>query len=1041
MIGALVASCLRFRPLVITAAAALMVVGAARLQDMPVDVIPEISPATVQVQTEALGLSAAEVEQLITVPIEADLLTGTPWVDVMRSESVPGLSSIELTFKPGTNPMHARQVVQERLTQAHALPNVSRPPRMLQPLSSTNRVLLIGLSSKTQSLIDLSVLSRWTIRPRLMGVPGVANVAIWGQRERQLQVQVDPKRLAEKNVSLIQIVKTTGNSLWYSPLTFLEASVAGTGGFIETPNQRLGVRHVLPISVAGDLAKVPVEGTSIPLGDVAKVVEDHQPLIGDGLNGEGAGLLLVVEKLPGVNTLQVTREIDKALDALKPGLGGIEFDRDIYRPAGYVRTAMNNVGIALLLSLILVAVALLAMFHNWRAALVGLLTIPVSLMAAILVIQWTGATLNAMVLAGLVIALGVVIDEAIVLTESVLTRLRAGSDPSLPRVFLAAVTETHRPLLFATAIVLLALVPVLFVTGAAGALIQPMVLSYAAGVLASLVVAITFTPALGLMLFRMARTVGEETPFSGWVKGLSERMSPMVPRAAVALAIVATLAAVAATPRLRAPIAPEFKESDVMIKWDAEPGTSRAEMTRMIDRVSKELRSVPGVRNVGSHVGRAILSDQVVGVNSSELWVSLDPKADHETAMETIEDVVAGYPGVEAEVTTYIGSRMGEALNTVDEPIIVRVYGQRHDVIRREAEKVRQALAGISGIVDPSVNLDFNEPVVEIEVKLDAAQARGVKPGDVRRAAATLLAGIEVGNLFEEQKMFEVVVWSEPHVRHSLSAIHDLLIDAPGGRHVRLGDVATVRIVPHPNVIERENVARTVDVVAFVKGRSVPAVAADVSDRIRQMSFPLEYRAELQGDYAKQQRAVNRMLMAALAAAICILVVLQAALGGWALASAVLLSLPVALAGGVLAALTTGSALSVGALAGLLTVFGITVRQAVLLIHRYHALRKQGRVAGPELVLQGIRDRATPILAAAITTAAAMIPFVVWGSTPGHEIVGPLAIVILGGLITSTVYVMCLVPALYARLGAGVAATAPEDDDLNLASLPEFQRV
>ena len=1041
MIGALVASCLRFRPLVITAAAALMVVGAARLQDMPVDVIPEISPVTVQVQTEALGLSAAEVEQLITVPIEADLLTGTPWVDVMRSESVPGLSSIELTFKPGTNPMHARQVVQERLTQAHALPNVSRPPRMLQPLSSTNRVLLIGLSSKTQSLIDLSVLSRWTIRPRLMGVPGVANVAIWGQRERQLQVQVDPKRLAEKNVSLIQIVKTTGNSLWYSPLTFLEASVAGTGGFIETPNQRLGVRHVLPISVAGDLAKVPVEGTSIPLGDVAKVVEDHQPLIGDGLNGEGAGLLLVVEKLPGVNTLQVTREIDKALDALKPGLGGIEFDRDIYRPAGYVRTAMNNVGIALLLSLILVAVALLAMFHNWRAALVGVLTIPVSLMAAILVIYWTGATLNAMVLAGLVIALGVVIDETIVLTESVLTRLRAGSDVSLPRVFLAAVTETHRPLLFATAIVLLALVPVLFVTGAAGALIQPMVLSYAAGVLASLVVAITFTPALGLMLFRSGRTVGEETPFSGWVKGLGERMSPMVPRAALALVIVATLAAVAATPRLRAPIAPEFKESDVMIKWDAEPGTSRAEMTRMIDRVSKELRSVPGVRNVGSHVGRAILSDQVVGVNSSELWVSLDPKADHETAMETIEEVVAGYPGVEAEVTTYLGSRMGEALNTVDEPIIVRVYGQRHDVIRREAEKVRQALAGISGIVDPSVNLDFNEPVVEIEVKLDAAQARGVKPGDVRRAAATLLAGIEVGNLFEEQKMFEVVVWSEPHVRHSLSAIHDLLIDAPGGRHVRLGDVARVRIVPHPNVIERENVARTVDVVAFVKGRSVPAVAADVSDRIRRMSLPLEYRAELQGDYAKQQRALNRMLMAALAAAICILVVLQAALGGWALASAVLLSLPVALAGGALAALTTGSALSVGALAGLLTVFGITVRQAVLLIHRYHALRKEGRVAGPELVRQGIRDRATPILAAAITTAAAMIPFVVWGSTPGHEIVGPMAIVILGGLITSTVYVMCLVPALYARLGAGVAATAPEDDDLNLASLPELQRV
>ena len=1039
MIGALVASCLRFRPLVIAAAATIMVVGAARLQDMPVDVIPEINPVTVEVQTEALGLSAAEVEQLITVPIEADLLTGTPWVDVMRSESVPGLSSIELVFKPGTNPMHARQVVQERLTQAHALPNVSRPPQMLQPISSTNRVMLIGLSSKTQSLIELSVLSRWTIRPRLMGVPGVANVSIWGQRERQLQVQVDPKRLADNNVSLIQIVKTTGNSLWYSPLTFLEASVAGTGGFIETPNQRLGVRHVLPISVAADLAKVPVEGTSIPLGKVAKVVEDHQPLIGDGLNGEGAGLMLVVEKLPGVNTLELTKEIDKALDALKPGLGGIEFDRNIYRPADYVRSAMSNVGLALLLSLILVAVVLLALFHNWRAALVGLLTIPVSLMTALLVIHWTGATMNAMVLAGLVIALGVVIDETIVLTESVARRLSDGSDMSLPRIFLAAVTETHRPLLFATAVVLLALVPVLFVTGAAGALIQPMILAYAVAVLASLVVAITFTPALGLMLFR--KTQGEESPFSGWVRGLSERMSPMVPRTAMALAIVATFAAVAAMPRLRAPIAPEFKESDLMIKWDAEPGTSRAEMSRMIDRVSRELRAIPGVRNVGSHVGRAILSDQVVGVNSSELWVSLDPKADHEESMDTIEEVIAGYPGIEAEVSTFIGSRMGEALNTVDEPIIVRVYGQRHDVLLREAEKVKQMLAGINGIVDPSVNLDTNEPVVEIEVKLDAAQARGVKPGDVRRAAATLLAGIEVGNLFEEQKIFEVVVWSEPHVRHSLSAIHDLLIDTPGAGHVRLGDVADVRIVPQANVIERENVARTVDVVAFVKGRSVPAVAAEVNDKIRQTAFPLEYHAELQGDYARQVRALNRMLIAALAAVIGILVVLQAATGGWGLATAVLVSLPIALAGGALAALATGATLSVGALLGLLTVFGITVRQAILLIHRYHALRKGGRVVGPELVLQGVRDRAAPILTATLTIAAAMIPFAVWGSRVGHEIVGPMAMVILGGMVTSTVYVMCVVPALYARLGAGATVTAPEDDDLNLATLPEFQRV
>src|SRR5262245_51165859 len=295
MIRSIVEFSLRYRPLMVVAAAVVMAVGIARRNDMPVDVFPEVLPVTVNVQTEALGLSAAEVEQLITVPIEADLLSGTPWIDVMRSESVPGLSSIELQFKPGTDPMDARQVVQERLTQAHALPNVSQPPQMLQPLSSTNRIMLIGLSSEKQSLIELSVLARWTIRPRLMGVPGVANVAIWGQRERQLQVQVDPARLAEHKVSLIQIIKTAGNALWYSPLSFLESSVAGTGGFIETPNQRLGVRHVLPITVASDLAKVPVEGTSRRLGQVANVIENHQPLIGDAVNGHGPGLLLVVE--------------------------------------------------------------------------------------------------------------------------------------------------------------------------------------------------------------------------------------------------------------------------------------------------------------------------------------------------------------------------------------------------------------------------------------------------------------------------------------------------------------------------------------------------------------------------------------------------------------------------------------------------------------------------------------------------------------------------------------------------------------------------
>ena len=526
MIRSILASSLRFRPLVVALAAIVMVVGFSQFEDMPVDVFPEILPVTVNVQTEALGLSAAEVEQLITVPIEADLLSGTPWLESMRSESVPGLSSIELIFERGTDPMDARQVVQERLTQAHALPNVSQPPQMLQPQSSTNRIMMIGLRSEKQSLIEMSVLARWTIRPRLMGVPGVANVSIWGQRERQLQVLVDPERLREQKVSLIQIIKTAGNALWYSPLSFLESSVAGTGGFIETPNQRLGVRHLFPISTAADLAKVPVEGGTTRLDEVATVVEDHQPLIGDAMNGDGPGLLLVVEKLPGVNTLEVSGEILEALEALTPGLGGIEFDPTVYQPAGYIRTSIGNVGRALLIALILVAVALLGLSYDWRALVIGLIAIPLSLTAAVMVLNATGATMNAMALAGLVIALGILIDDGIIDAENYRRRLRAGTGRSTARVLLEAAFETRSPMLFATAIVLLAAVPMLFVSGTAGAFVKPLAWSYGLAVLASFVVAAVFTPALGLILMRKTALGSRESPFAAWLHRRYDRQSP-----------------------------------------------------------------------------------------------------------------------------------------------------------------------------------------------------------------------------------------------------------------------------------------------------------------------------------------------------------------------------------------------------------------------------------------------------------------------------------------------------------------------------------
>jgi Cu/Ag efflux pump CusA len=1042
MLGHVVQSSLRLRAMVVVIAILVMAIGVASLRRMPVDVYPEILPVTVRVETEALGLSAEEVEQLITVPIEADLLTGTPWVDVMRSESVPGLSSIELVFKSGTDPMHARQVVQERLTQAHALPNVSKPPQMLQPLSSTNRFMLVSLTSEKQSLIEMSVLARWTIRPRLLGVPGVANVSVWGLRERQLQVRVDPEKLRDARIPLIQVIKTAGNSLWYSPLSFLEASVAGTGGFIETPNQRIGIRHVLPISHASDLAKVPVEGSNYRLDQVASVVEDHQPLIGDGLNKGGKGLLLVVEKLPGANTLKVSDDVLAALGALKPGLGGIEFDPYVYHPASYIRSAIKNVSSGLLVALVLLVVAMLAVFANWRAALVGLVTIPVALVAAALALYFMKTTANVMLFAGLIVALGVIVDDVVVFTSSVLRRLREGGDTSLTRAILESSGDVRRAMMFATASLLLAAAPVFFMEGASGAFVKPLVLAYGLAVLASMIAVATLAPALTLMLFGNAPPGEGEPAVAGWVSAMAAGISPAVPRAAMALAIVLTLVALALASQLRAPVAPTFKEHDLMVHWDADPGTSHAEMSRLMSRAAEELRAVPGVRNVGGHVGRAILADQVVGIHSGDLWVSVDPSADYEKTVERIEDIARGYPGIDADVMTYLTARFGEVLSKVDEPIRVRLYGQRLDVLEAEAAKLSTALGGISGIVDPRVHLEQTEPVVEVMVDLEKAKAHGVKPGDVRRAAAALISGMEVGNLFEEQKLFEVVVWGEPRVRHSLAAIQDLLVDAPGGRHVRLGDVANVDIVPTPQVLLRENVARYLDVVADVKGRPVSAVAADVNARLRGTVFPLEYRAELLGGFASQEAAKLRMKWVAFAAVVGILVVFQAAFSSWPLAFAFLVTLPVALSGSIITAWLTGGTLSLGALGGMLTVFAVTVRQGILLVQRYMSLRQQeGLDWGPELFARGARESASSIVTSALITAAVMLPFAIFGARPGMEILGPMVLVILGGLVTATTYSLCVLPAVYARFGARASTETIADDDLDLEPSPEPQRI
>jgi len=495
----LIRSSLRLRFLFLVTAVALITVGFAKRGDLPTDLLPEFSPPTVQIQTEALGLSAAEVEQLITVPLEADLLNGVAWLDRIRSESIPSLSSIELIFQPGTDLMEVRQMVQEKLTQAHGLPNVSKAPTMLQPVSSTSRVLKIGLRSDELSLIDLSVLARWNVRPRLMGVPGVANVSIWGQRKRQLQVHVDPDRIKEADVSLRDVVATTGNALWVSPLSFLDAAYPGTGGFIDTPNQRLGVRHVLPIVSPEGLSKVAIEGKDLHLGEV---VESHQPLIGDAIVGNDSGIMLVVEKFPWANTLEVTQDVEKALADLRPGLKDIEIDTEIFRPASFIEDAVDNLNTAVTIGIVLAAITLFLFFLDWRMTLIVVISTATSLMVVWFVLFLTGTRLDILVLAGILTAAGVIVHDVVLDTRTVRWYLSAERPEgrSVWAIIIETATRMRSAMASATLVVLLLVLPFFFVPGALGAFLDSVGLYYAIAVIASLVVALLLTPALCLLI-------------------------------------------------------------------------------------------------------------------------------------------------------------------------------------------------------------------------------------------------------------------------------------------------------------------------------------------------------------------------------------------------------------------------------------------------------------------------------------------------------------------------------------------------------------
>ena len=1031
MMRKIVGSSLRFRFIVLAVAVGMMGFGIAELPRIPVDAFPEFAPPRVEIQTPSLGLSADEVEALVTVPLE-QAFNGVENLDLMRSKSIPDLSSIELLFKPGTDVVLSRQLVQERLTSVlTTLPTWAAPPVIIPPVSSTGRVMKIGMSSDSVSLMDMSMIAYWTIRARLMGVSGVANVAIWGERVKMPQVQVDPNRMRAHRVSLDQVMEGTADALDVGILQFSKGAVIGTGGFIQTPNQRLTIRPVLAIRSPEDLAQVPLvgkrnaDGSQLRLGDVADVKWDTWPLFGDAVINDGPGLMLVVEKFPWANTLDVTKGVEQALDELRPGLHGIDLDPTIFRPAAFIQVALDNLSRALVIGCVLVMIVIAAFLFQWRTAVISMVAIPLSLMAGALVLYFAGTTVNTMILAGFVIAIGVVVDDAIIDVENIMRRLRLaraeGSSQSTGSIILEASLEVRQAIVHATLIDAVVVLPVFFVGGLSGAFFQPMALAYGLAVLASMVVALTVTPALCLMLLAKAPIVEQRQPLVRWLQNIYERVVARIIRrpqpAFIATGIVMVIG-FAVLPMLGQSLFPHFKERNFLIHWITKPGSSVTEERRIVTRLSKELRAIPGVRNFGSHIGQALLADELNGVNFGENWISVEPDADYDETVAAVEDVVYGYPGLFHNVENYLNERIDEVLSGSSQTFVVRIYGPDLQIIHAKAEEVLDSLKGIEGIADLNVQLQSEVPQIQVEVDLAAARRYGLKPGDVRRASGTLLAGEEVGDIFRDGKAYDVNVWSTPATRRSVSSVRNLPIDTPDGGQVRLGDVADVRIKPAQSVIYRENDSRRIDVGAEVTAGDLSSVMDQVDDRLETIQFPLGYHAVVLGEYAERQTAQTRLMVFALGAALGVFLILLASFENTRLAVLGFLTLPSALVGGLLAVFFTGDVISLGSLVGFLTVFGIAARNQIMLVSHYqHLERHEGEMFGTALALRGARERLSPILMTALATGLALVPLVITGDIPGHEIEYPMAIVILGGLLTSTLLNLFVVPSLYLKFG------------------------
>lgn len=1019
MLSSIVGFSLRRRWVVIVLACLLLGYGLYTLKRARYDVFPEFAPPTVTIQTESPGLSSEQVELLVTQPIE-NSVSGVLGVKTIRSQSIQGLSVITAVFKSDSDILLDRQFVSERLSTITAsLPSEARNPVIVPLTSSTSIVMTIGLTSERLSLMDLRTAAFWTVGQRLLAVPGVSKVVVHGGDEKQYQVQVQPDRLIKYGVSLGQVLSAARRA----------TGIMGAG-FSENANQRITLRTegaAVTAEGIGDTVVAFHGGAPLKLRDVANVVEAPAPPVGAATVMTSPGVELLVSEQYGANTLEVTKGIEKALAELRPALGseGITA-RIIFRPANFINTALHNLRTSLLIGAILAVVVLFLFLFNLRAAAVSCTAIPLSLLAAAIVLDRFGLGLNMMTIGGLAIAIGEVVDDAVIDVENIMRRLGENHRSEHPRPAIEVVRdaslEVRSAVVYATFAVMLVFVPILTMSGVAGRLFEPLGVAYIFAVLASLSVALTVIPALSYLLLR---------------HGLKEKEPPVVVRlkkrytsvlegverhfkAAIAVAAVMTVAGLMLVFLLGGTFLPKLHEGHFIVHMNMIPGTSLEESMRLGRRVTKELLKIPYVKSVGQRAGRAPEEDDIHGTHQSEMEVDLKRLTgdEDEKARERINDVLKEFPGANFAVDTFLTERIGETISGYVAPVVVNIYGNNLGDLDAKAGEVAAVLNKIPGASGVQVQSVPGMPELSINLKKDRLARWGFDPVSVLDAIRTGYQGADVGRIHRGNESFDVSVILPPGERGDISSVGGLTLSSPTGAYVRLRELADIREVPGRYVVLHEGARRVQTVTCSVTGRDLNSFVKEAERRIRaEVRLPAGSYFEFTGAAQEEARSRRDLIVHSLMAGVGIILLLSIVTGFRNLLLLVL-NLPFALVGGVVAVLVSGGELSLGSMVGFVTLFGITLRNSIMLISHYeHLVGIEGMKWDMEASLRGASERLAPILMTALVTGLALLPLALGSSAPGREIEGPLAVVILGGLFTSTALNLLLLPALALRYG------------------------